>query len=201
MAKCKDCGFLAIWRYVPEQFSEASEYFRTNGNMETDTSDSGHQYQPKCFSQRAPLQDEIFAIRRHGHTNRESVLNVLNCDRPCKYAIPWRQGFTPKEHQEMMDQEELYRDRQRHEWRTLEVAIFGACASAIGIWVGANINLKAAQMQADAQDRSTRQQIEAQKQLLQMQIDSQKESSRQVPPLNVTVTLPDGIVSKKKAGP
>lgn len=202
MAKCKECGFLAIWRYVPRELSEAHEDFRETGKLETDISEDGRQYYPKCFMRRAPLQGEVLAIIQRGQVTSQAVLNVINYERECNYVTQWIQGFSPKEHREMLDREELYRDRQKHDWRTLVVAILGALASAIGILVGANINLKAAQIQADAQDRSTKQQIEAQKQLLQMQIDSQKEASRQVPPINLTVQIPpDNKQGKKKEGP
>ena len=53
------------------------------------------------------------------------VLEVITKERLCSAFTPWQQGFTPKEHREMLDRQELLRwqaDREDADrtWRTKE---------------------------------------------------------------------------------
>jgi hypothetical protein len=70
--------------------------------------------------------------------------NVISQERDCKGFVEWQQGFTPKEHREMLDRkwqmefEESVRKSNR-KWRIIELVI--------ALSVGAVIALVAAMIQ------------------------------------------------------
>jgi hypothetical protein len=61
---------------------------------------------PLCFQRAINFRDKL-----GGNSGAERRLAVLDEERKCGSFTPWQQGFTPKEHREMLDREQ----RERHE--------------------------------------------------------------------------------------
>lgn len=187
MAKCQKCGFLAVWntRLIGATFEEAPEFFRYNGRQQVLIKDRWPENEPRCFIQKAALPLEVTLLIDIGGEWAPSVLNIIEKERACSGFTEWKPGYDPKEHREMLDRDAMLADQRWHANISLTVAVGAALATAVGIGVGAYFNMRSAQIQADAQVRSA-----------QMQIDSQKELSRSVPPINVTIQIPENKKSK-----
>lgn len=74
---------------------------------------------PLCFERATSLQEEISPLSPSPH---HAVLGVISDDRVCSNYTPWHQGFTPKEHREMIDRQwernwQLEREREDRKWR------------------------------------------------------------------------------------
>jgi len=79
--------------------------------------------------------------------NAEELLSLLQSERDCAEFTPWCQGFTPKEHQEMLDRQRLlewqaerenadhrWREDQRKEerrWRLIELLVLGGFVTIV----------------------------------------------------------------------
>ena len=77
----------------------------------------------------------------------EELLDLLQRERECAEFTPWYQGFTPKEHEEMLDRQRLrewqakrededrrWREDQRKEerrWRFIELLVFGGLVTIV----------------------------------------------------------------------
>jgi hypothetical protein len=175
MAQCSKCGFLAVWMLKEYKFREASKYFRDNGKPENVT-EVYSEYQPQCFVQKFDLAKEA----KDGQEYRTVVKGVIKKDRTCNVTTPWIQGFSPKEHKEMLLTESMLETQRRHADRSLWVAIVAASVTAISVLVGAYFTNNSAHLGAQAT-------IQAAK----MQIEVQREISKQTQPINVTVNIPD----------
>ncbi len=71
---------------------------------------------PICFATAWDLRDEVT------EANPDELLRVFQRNRDCSSFTPWQQGFTPKEHREMMDRErarqwQAERERADRDWR------------------------------------------------------------------------------------
>ena len=143
MARCIDCGFLATRETETRQLAEVDGEFRRTG-LPALAIGSGRYYRsarvPVCFAQSVDLQAEILEYqtnsgevfasspndpdreRRLDSFPPERVLELLEVERPlCDSShafTKWQQGFTPKEHREMLDRESLL-ERER-EWRSAD---------------------------------------------------------------------------------
>lgn len=184
MAKCKDCGFLAVWDLKQNHFVETSEHCRRDGYPEGSVQNVGA-YQVKCFVQKANLAREVSEDPEHIYGYARTVQNVVKKDRICNGETPWIQGFHPKEHQEMLLNDERLKRQQRHATISLMVATFAAILTVVGTLIGAYINSNSAQLGAEATITAAK-----------LQIEAQKEIGRQVQPINVTVQIPDTKRSK-----
>ena len=62
-------------------------------------------YLPKilCFV-RSPAQDYSKEMGELKMTYTQNFLHVIQQDRTCDQFTPWKQGFTPKEHAEMLQE-------------------------------------------------------------------------------------------------
>ena len=184
MVKCAECGYLGIWDM---EWLHADEEFRREGVLRV----AGRIFiTPRCFAVAADLREEQRALREQGMGPGDANKSFLAKDRACGAWTEWRPGFTPKEHREMIDAERLrewqanredadraWRERQRRdelEWRArqderatqaskwerrsrrTELALV-----ALGIALTSFFVIKAANIQADAQLRATRMQIDA----------------------------------------
>ena len=64
---------------------------------------------PICFS-RSP----DFPHEGVGETTAQvQITEAINGDHPCDHYTPWQQGFTPKEHREMLNEQKML-EWQRH---------------------------------------------------------------------------------------
>jgi hypothetical protein len=124
---------------------------------------SRHEWQPLCFAQVYDLRNEFMEITHrknptHESPDVESVRAVIHEDRDCDSFVKWRQGSTPKEHQEMIDRDRLLKlqEEQRNndrkwqaereeadrKWRSgqdRKMLVIAGCFTILGTILGAVI--------------------------------------------------------------
>lgn len=140
MVRCADCGFLAMRNAETRVLCETEGGFRKTGNHPRMLTARFNVYEevPICFKDARDFK-EIGVV--WGATDAEQRVAALNLEHDCKQWEDWRQGLSPKEHQEMLDRQKLiewqadredkdrqWRDDQRksdHRWRALELLIIG----------------------------------------------------------------------------
>ena len=106
MKACRDCGFLALRNNTTQELDEAYSYYRQKGEADTP-----HHPFPVCFAMAATLEGEVNTS--NGDFAGVPILQVIEKDRSdCPEWTPWRQGFSPKEHREMLIRQEE-QDRNR----------------------------------------------------------------------------------------
>jgi hypothetical protein len=172
---------MAIWNSVDLVLLEAPEHFRKEGEL-ANHHNSINTCAPKCLIRKADLEREVVEDPELPHlfNLRDGIKRVIQQERSRDGFTPWHQGFHPKEHKEMLlNQEALERER-RHANRSLMVATLAVVGTVVGTLAGAFINNNSAHIGADATIKAA-----------QMQIEAQKEMSRQPQPINVTVQIPE----------
>lgn len=110
--KCSDCGFLALRHRVSRELMDAHYQFRDHGSLPADMNapsdpvfgqPSIFEGVPICFVRKVHFGREIeaaypglwFPVDEHR-------LEAIQKDRKCDGFTPWQQGFSPKEHHEML---------------------------------------------------------------------------------------------------
>jgi len=135
MVKCIDCGFLAVRDLRSRQLVEMEQGYRIKGESPQVIDFSPHfniYDAPRCFVRAYDLREEIKKDTRRC-SSQEKILPVINSDRDCKLFTEWQQGFTAKEHREMLDRKE-WRDWQENQrksdrrWRIIELVVLGVIA-------------------------------------------------------------------------
>jgi len=117
MVKCVDCGFLALLDERGGQpLIEASVIYRERGVAPSYTlpgSTTTYDHDPVCFAQAVNFLD----------TNiRRGIYSFVRTEKECSSFTPWQQGFTPKEHREMLDRQKMLdwqaeREDKDRKWR------------------------------------------------------------------------------------
>jgi len=116
--KCADCGFLAVRITETRELVDAEMPLRTDGSLSTHSAvlsggfittnatmfDTHH----VCFVQAFDLVAET-GIHPADAQRKAMVLN----QRDCHSFTPWQQGFTPKEHRQMLSLKEEREERQK----------------------------------------------------------------------------------------
>ena len=111
------------------------------------------------------LRKEINELGASNAPERKKVIHDL---RECKKFTPWHQGFTPKEHQEMLDRQWMLKhqakvDRRDRKWREDQAkksnrgARLSLSVAIIGIIVAALINLYTAHLKNSESGRTATQ--------------------------------------------
>ena len=168
MVKCADCGYLAQYIYrgsVPQGFIGIEATPRETGELpgnlgwsvrftplgEPDVTPdkmSGDRF-PTCFSRVFQLGQEVKACYAKTQEAKmdtsfaSAVREVIHRDRVCKQFVKWERGFTPKEHREMMDREQMLkwqREERRSDihWRIIELIVLVVGAglfTLLGAWI------------------------------------------------------------------
>jgi len=164
--KCADCGLLAARNSQTRELEEVQEDYRNTGKAPKWSVEVPRRTPeffaawvgkeglgtPVCFMRVYDLSVE-FKPNEMGAAE-EKCLQILGKERECSSFIEWKQGFTPKEHREMMDREgmlkwqaeredkdrdwraEQERIRNKQEWRRyifLAVCTLLAAAAGSGI--------------------------------------------------------------------
>jgi hypothetical protein len=128
---CDTCGFLVMRVWGDTVFYEATQEYREKG---VDVGASGSSSRPPlCIVLAARLDKEV-----EEHTRERAGPNMSNTeydllpiiqkpDRDCSKWRKWEQGFSPKEHREMMDRQwmlnmEDKRDTSTREWQAEQEA-------------------------------------------------------------------------------
>ena len=190
MVKCSECGFLATWLRKKSTFREASQYFRETGQPE-DTPADYAEYLPQCFVRQCDLASEVAAnpLLATGSSYSNIVSGVIKKERDCLSITPWSQGFSPKEHQEVLFNKQIVETQRKHANRSLFIACLSTFLAVAGTVSVAYITSKSALIGAEATIKAS-----------QMQIEAQKEMSKQVQPINVTVNVPADTKIMEKPG-
>lgn len=133
--RCADCGFLSWIQPETRELVGCDQYFRNTGGMANTVVARSYDSGPICFARAVNLKEEADRVEvpdRDGPgTSRVVNLAVLNLRRNCPKFVVWHQGFTPKEHAEMVREEE--QSRRDHEWRKEDLAIARE-AMRVNIW-------------------------------------------------------------------
>jgi hypothetical protein len=143
MVKCSNCGFLASRNVKTRQLEETELEIRQTGSevMVVNTGKVWGIYEPPiCF---ARSQGYTAYSLSPSDTFRDKVKEEIQKERECEYFTKWQQGFTPKEHSEMLDrqrqlEQEERRKKSDRKWHYIELGITLAVGAAIAI-IAANI--------------------------------------------------------------
>ena len=141
MVKCAECGFLTARNLGTRNLDEVEMEFRRSGDAPNQLIGGKevwypiHKPHPICFVQEYDLLDSFNKI-----SGDKSIkyLGVVNGERQCKPFTTWKQGFTPKEHQEMLDRQwqlEFERKARRSDrkWRAIELIAFILAGAIVAI--------------------------------------------------------------------
>ena len=121
--KCAECGLLALRQSETRDAHEAEQRTRESGHATGFTESN-----PYCFAQAQRIDKECFELKQTAEYSTNpyaGVLAVIQHDRECARFVPWQPGRSPKEHQEMVNAQELQRfqderqakDQERQEQR------------------------------------------------------------------------------------
>jgi hypothetical protein len=117
MPRCGDCGFLALRDAQTRELVETEAGMRKSWHLPV-LPDMVPKYEnaPLCFAMAADLKAES-----EGPGGTFPIDGILLIERNCGKFTPWVQGFTPREHREMIEsQESKERDRQ---WQAEQKAL------------------------------------------------------------------------------
>lgn len=117
--RCIDCGYLAVRDKESRQLEEAER--NETGNIAfPDVRRWGGGMAPKndlpiCFARNCNLQSEYGAKLPEKDAWEAKIRQVLIERRLCSDFTPWIQGFTPKEHREMIDRQWMQKHLEERE--------------------------------------------------------------------------------------
>jgi hypothetical protein len=133
VVKCSDCGYLAARNRDTRELDEVERVFRENGKPPNVTVAGRNPYcrqeiMPLCFARSFDFVDLYNKLTSRRANIEDNIATILNEERHCDSFIEWKQGFTPKEHREMMDRKEMLQwqteqKKQDRRWRIIEVVI------------------------------------------------------------------------------
>ena len=112
MVNCAGCGFLALRNRDTRGLDEAEQNFRDTGRVPLTTNLLNYfEVRPICFAKAFDLREEIQTAGSGAIVDSDAgikaILEVVQGERSCTSFVHWKQGFTPKEHQESLDRQEL----------------------------------------------------------------------------------------------
>ena len=145
MVRCADCGFLAFRNPDTHDLEEVGEETRKTGGFrvfQREREGARPFYVttgPRCFVMRHDLPAEVKeAAEQIPQESRDYTainLPVLQRERVCDGWCRWNQGFSPKEHKEMLLNLEgrilESRERQRDRWWLVGATLAGAAVGFI----------------------------------------------------------------------
>lgn len=122
MVKCSECGFLALRTQTDWVSGEAPDYFRETGQPPGTISFL------LCFARKIKIQQETDKLPKDSGGRGNRVLQIISAERECDSFAEWQQGFSPKEHREMLDRERLLKwqteeNRSNRRYRLIELAL------------------------------------------------------------------------------
>ena len=138
---CAKCGFLALRNLFTGDLDEAPDKYRVDGVIPeirthvkrsqsiNDFYDYPYDGVPICFKRADNLIDEVVWRGSPGVVVPEAVKAIVDKERTCndQTFTEWQQGFTPKEHREMLDRQWLLERQEAREdadraWRAVQEA-------------------------------------------------------------------------------
>jgi hypothetical protein len=101
---CASCGFLSVRHFQTRELLDAELQFREEGRipwvkLDQRTEVPAYDEYPICFLRKIDFGEHIG--RPCEHVQRQDALHRCCCDQ----HTPWKQGFTPREHWEMIQEE------------------------------------------------------------------------------------------------
>ena len=161
MVRCTECGFLSLRNIETRELDEAEETFREWGRVigvkwshpvqvgdtpfyaEDKLNRYVHEQLPICFANTGNFSSSFRELIIKNYEADKVVLMVIKNERPCETFTKWQQGFTPKEHREMMDRKftiELEDKRRKNDrkWHWIELAAIIAGTglfTLLGAWI------------------------------------------------------------------
>jgi len=148
MVKCSECGFLASRDIETRYLEETEQEIRQEGCpiLMVDTVKIGSKFEPPiCF-----MRSQDYRAVPFGQIyDHKPVKFEIQRERICEYFTPWQQGFTPKEHREMLDREKMLKwqaDREDadRKWRSKQAwkfVIIAGIFTILGAIIGAILSL------------------------------------------------------------
>jgi len=152
--KCADCGFLAIRNKETRNLEEVEYESRQNGKIHTGI----YHYLPTCFEMVVNFPDEIDKLKQLPRYQEQKnsmgeiiwpqydvmISETINAERECQFFAHWQQGFTPKEHRDMLDREWQQKHQEEREdklskvegRRNIFVGVLGIVAVIVGVILG-----------------------------------------------------------------
>lgn len=111
MSKCADCGLLAVRHRKTRELIEADWICRDSWTLpRVDNNPEPIVYQfPVCLARRLTKEHRA----RMGDGEPHLVLPIIQNEWDCPKFTAWSQGFTPREHQEMINETELRKIEER----------------------------------------------------------------------------------------
>jgi hypothetical protein len=138
MAKCSECGYLAIWNTLSRQLEETDHWIRTIGAPPPEC------HPPSCFK----LSNNLWAESGLSTpsiclNDPEKICTTMQKERDCIQFVKWQPGYAPKEHQEMIDRErrdifeqDVRRNDRKWHWIELIAIIIGTgLFTLLGAWI------------------------------------------------------------------
>lgn len=102
MVKCSECGFLAFRGREDFQLVETPDVIRDGERV------PAHLYpMPFCFQRVLDFRDQYGWGKGAGGIGDTAIWPAIQAERECDAYTPWQQGFSPKEHREMLDRERM----------------------------------------------------------------------------------------------
>lgn len=118
--RCKDCGFLGLRMIHSREIAEVEQEIRESHKFPDYYTGSdgpggtGEYYVPLAIC--CMMEKQVSAESTGPMTERaERFFTVINKDRTCQSFMEWQNGFTPKEHREMLDRRMNLEFQERRE--------------------------------------------------------------------------------------
>ena len=126
MVKCKDCGYLCGRNKDDCSLGELDINYREKGQLPLAREYGRNQYElydklPLCFARHPYLGNAIKNINNRDNPVEE-VKKIIQTDIDCDKFTEWQQGFTPKEHRDILDRKwmlefQAQREEDDRKWR------------------------------------------------------------------------------------
>lgn len=104
MAKCIECGLLALRSNATRLLIEANDEFREIGKPHDRLDAFSY---PLCSQKVIEIQQLAMSLPESVWGRDKRVLEIINEERDCAEYIPWRMGYSPREHLQLKIQESL----------------------------------------------------------------------------------------------
>lgn len=122
--RCADCGFLAVRDKETRQLVETEIEMRQTWVIPKRPNEPValpvYERDPLCFAQAADIGAEIHKIPGRDTAWTRVILSIIVQPRECAAFTKWRHGFTPREHQEMLIQDDLRKQSEEQRQRDLK---------------------------------------------------------------------------------
>lgn len=133
--KCADCGLVSLRHTGTFEFLEVDRDWRRSADRHGPLGTAAETY-PKCFVHEQDIRTECVDERRRRGDGPEAgiVLEIISRDRECARYFEWRQGFSPKEHVEMIYEEQ--KNRENKVWQEGMLAKQNEKVDELKSWYG-----------------------------------------------------------------